>query len=161
MRTSIGIRIDAPPQAVHALAGDVGRWQDLLPHYRRSTVNARRGQRVLSTVRAVRAVGPLPVPVTWRAICWPDVSDPDDLRLEFRHVRGVTRGMLVTWHIRPLDGGVASDVRIVHQFSKPVPLLGSELLPGLIDRWFTRAIAGRTLATFRDLAEAAQVGRRA
>jgi hypothetical protein len=155
MRTTIGIRIAAPPEAVHALARDIGRWQDLLPHYLRSTVHARRGQRVLSTMRAIRAFGPVPVPVTWRAICWPDASDPDDLRLEFRHVRGLTQGMAVTWHIRPLDGRGESDVRIVHRFTRRLPLFGSELLPGLIDRWFTRPIAGRTLATFRDLAEAA------
>jgi aromatase len=155
MHTSIGIRIAAPPEAVHALARDVERWQHLLPHYRRSTVHARKGPRVLSTMRAVRAFGAMPVPVTWRAICWPDASDPDDLRLEFRHVRGVTRGMAVTWHIRPVNDGRASDVQIVHEFSRTIPLLGSELLPGLIDRWFTQPIAGRTLAAFRDLAEAA------
>jgi hypothetical protein len=33
-------------------------------------------------------------------------------------------------------------------------MLGDEGFPRLVDRWFTRPIAGRTLATFRTLAEA-------
>jgi hypothetical protein len=153
MRTSIGTRVAAPPEVVHALAQDVANWEYLLPHYRKSVIHARHGNRALGTMRAIRWFGPVPVPVSWRAVCWPDTSDPEDLRLEFRHVRGVTRGMVVTWHIRPLDHGQASEVRIVHRFSRAVPLLGADAFPALVDRWFTRPIAGRTLATFRAVAE--------
>ena len=49
---------------------------------------------------------------------------------------------------------------IQHDFRRRVALpvlgsiLGEDAWPALIDRFFTRPIAGRTLATFRALAEA-------
>jgi hypothetical protein len=60
--------------------------------------------------------------------------------------------MDVTWRIdeRPeLDGHGASHVEIEHLFRPRVPGWAF-----LVDRLFTRPIAGRTLATFRDIAEA-------
>ncbi|HVM31053.1 MAG TPA: hypothetical protein VM305_09855 [Candidatus Limnocylindrales bacterium] len=91
------------------------------------------------------------IPVSWLAEHWSDDSDPTDLRLHFHHVGGVTRGMDVAWHIRP-DGYNAS-VTIEHDFRRPLPVLGADLIPALVDRWFIRPIAGRTLATFKELAE--------
>lgn len=152
MRSTIGIRIDAPADRVLALAGEVERWPELLPHYRRVAIGGRRGARVLARMVAVRQFGPIPVPVSWRAICWAESDDPSDLRLRFRHVRGVTRGMEVTWHIRPEDGG-GCHVTIEHEFRRPLPFVAPDLLPRLVDRWFTTAIATRTLRTFRGLAE--------
>jgi aromatase len=153
MRSTIGLRMAAPPEAVFALARDIERWPERLPHYRRVTVRGRREDRILAQMVAVRRFGPLDVPVTWRAICWSEADDPADLRLRFRHVRGVTRGMDVTWHIRP-DGEGGSDVTIEHVFRRPLPLLGPDVVPAVVDRWFTTAIAGRTLRRFRQLAEA-------
>ena len=66
--------------------------------------------------------------------------------------------MDVTWRIEPTEGGCR--VSIEHDFRRPIglpivgPLLGDETFPRLVDRLFTRPIAGRTLATFRVLAEA-------
>jgi aromatase len=153
MHTSIGIWIAVPPQTVLDLARDVGRWPELLPHYRSVRVHSRRGDRVVATMRAVRPLGPLRIPVTWRAVCWPDTSDSSHLRLEFRHVRGITAGMKVTWHIRPLGDGSMSEVRIVHDFRRRLPLLGADALPRFVDRLFTQPIASRTLATFREVIE--------
>ena len=103
---------------------------------------------------AVRRFGPLPVPVSWRAEQWADDSDSDDLRLHFRHVRGFTRGMEVTWHIRPRGPATdAASVTIEHDFSRPLPLLGTDVVPLFVDRVFVRPIASRTLATFKMLAE--------
>jgi ribosome-associated toxin RatA of RatAB toxin-antitoxin module len=151
MRTSIGILVEAPPERVFQLARDVRRWPDLLPHYRRVTIRGQRDGHVVAQMVAVRCFWRLPVPVTWRAEQWSDGSDPTDLRLRFRHVRGVTRGMDVTWHIRASREGAA--VSIVHDFARRLPLLGERLLPAVIDRVFTRPIATRTLATFKRLAE--------
>jgi aromatase len=155
MHTTIGIRVDAPPRVVFDLARDVRRWPDLLPHYRRVTVHAERDDRVLAQMVAVRPLPRLPLavglPVTWRAEQWAESDDPGDLRLRFRHVRGVTRGMEVTWHIRPEDGGC--EVTIEHRFRRRLPLVGDRLLPWLVDRLFTRPIAGRTLRTFKGHAE--------
>lgn len=154
MRTSIGIRIAAAPLEVFELAHDVGRWAELLPHYVASTVQARAGDHVLARMIALRRFGAIAIPVVWRAVCWPDATDPADLRLHFHHVRGVTRGMVVTWHIRPAGpAGHEANVRIVHEFLRPLPLLGPDVLPRIVDRVFTRPIAGRTLAEFKRLAE--------
>lgn len=151
MRMRIGVQIDASPESIFELARDVTRWPRLLPHYRRVTVHRREGGRVIAQMVAVRPVGPLPLPVTWRAAQWSDDSDPQDLRLHFHHVRGVTAGMDVTWHIRPAGDGAS--VEIEHDFRRHVPLLGDRLLPGLVDRFFTQPIARRTLSTFKSLAE--------
>jgi ribosome-associated toxin RatA of RatAB toxin-antitoxin module len=152
MHTSISVTVAAPPARIFELARDITRWPELLPHYRRVSVHARRGDRVVAQMVAVRRVGPVGIPVTWRAEQWSEDSDPNDLRLRFRHVRGVTRGMDVTWHIRPDRAGTR--VTIAHDFWRPLPLLGADALPFVVDRLFTRAIAGRTLRTFKALAEA-------
>jgi hypothetical protein len=58
--------------------------------------------------------------------------------------------MDVTWRIEPAGvDGRDCRVEIDHDFRPRVPGWA-----WLIDRLFTRPIAGRTLATFRDLAEA-------
>jgi ribosome-associated toxin RatA of RatAB toxin-antitoxin module len=150
MRSSIGVEVSASPARVFELARDVSRWPQLLPHYRRVSVERRANGRILARMLAVRP-GPLPVPLLWRAEQWAETTDPDDLRLRFRHVRGVTRGMDVTWHIRPAPGGCS--VTIEHDFRRPVPLLGAEVLPAILDRVFVRPVAGQTLRTFKALAE--------
>jgi ribosome-associated toxin RatA of RatAB toxin-antitoxin module len=157
MHSTIGIRVSAPAERLFRLASDLARWPALLPHYRSVDIEARSGGRVLARMVAVRRFGPLPVPVTWRAEHWADDADPTDLRLRFRHVRGVTRGMDVTWHVRPI--GTGCDVTIEHDFRRRVPLVGEGLVPHLVDRFFTRHIASRTLATFKQLAESADGAR--
>ncbi len=151
MKTTLAVEIDAPPPRVFELARDIARWPELLPHYRKVSIRSRNDGHVVAQMVAVRHVGRLPVPVTWRAEQWSDASDAADLRLHFRHVRGVTRGMEVTWHIRPRAGGAV--VSIEHDFSRRLPLLGHEFLPAVVNRLFIRPIAGRTLASFRSLAE--------
>jgi ribosome-associated toxin RatA of RatAB toxin-antitoxin module len=151
MKSAIRIRVAAPPRLFYELARDVPRWQELLPHYRRVLVQARRDGRILAQMVAVRRFGPLDVPVTWRAVHWSEDEDPLDLRLRFHHLRGVTGGMDVTWHIVPENEGCS--VTIEHEFQRGLPLLGPEFLPRLVDRLFTRPIAGRTLRAFKALAE--------
>lgn len=155
MRSAISIAVAAPPEVVYRLARDVSRWPELLPHYRSVSIEARKGSHVVARMVATRRFGPIALPVTWRAEQWPDGSDPKDLRLRFRHLRGVTRGMEVTWHIRPLGGGTL--VTIDHDFVRPLPLLGEDFLPALVDRAFTRNIASRTLGRFKALAETAVI----
>jgi aromatase len=151
MKTSIAIRVAAPPERIFELARDVPRWAELLPHYRRVTVRGRRDGRILAQMVAIRRFGRVGVPVTWRAVQWSEGDDPSDLRLRFHHVRGVTRGMDVTWHI--VGHGNESLVTIEHAFERGFPLLGQDVVPLLVDRLFTRAIAGRTLRAFKALAE--------
>jgi ribosome-associated toxin RatA of RatAB toxin-antitoxin module len=162
MRTTIGIDIDAPPELVFHLARDVTRWELLLPHYTRSRAVGRAadGTTICAFVaqRALVPVIGLGLPVAWRSRTW---SEPTSRRLRFFHVAGATRGMDVTWTIEPAADGTR--IEIAHDFERrlPIPglgaLLGDGLFPAIVDRWFTRHIAGRTLATFKVLAEALAV----
>jgi ribosome-associated toxin RatA of RatAB toxin-antitoxin module len=153
MRTNIGIDVHASPRKVFELARDVSRWPALLPHYRMVTIQSRNGSHVTAEMRAVRPLGPLGLPVAWRSEQWSEDSDADDLQLRFIHVGGATRGMDVTWHIRPRATG--SRVTIEHDFRRHIPVLGDDVFPWIVDRFFVRPIAGRTLATFKRLAETA------
>ena len=151
MRTTITIDMAASPAQVFDLVSDVTRWPRLLPHYRYVTVLSRRQDRATVAMSARRRLGPFGLPVAWRSEQWSDDSDPDDLQLRFIHVAGATRGMDVTWHLRPTSAG--SRVTIEHAFSRHLPLLGDQLFPRVVDRLFVRPIAGQTLATFKALVE--------
>ena len=148
MHTTIHVDVAAPAALVFDLARNVERWDRILPHYARSRVVDRRsdGSLVVDFVarRPLIGVLGLGLPVTWRSRTW---NEPDHHRLRFLHVAGVTRGMDVTWRIEPTLGGCR--VSIDHDFRPRLPGFAA-----VVDRWFTRPIAGRTLATFKALAEA-------
>ena len=79
---------------------------------------------------AVRRFGPLEVPVSWTAEQWADAADAMDLQLRFHHVRGPTRDMHVTWHIRPRDGQAdKARVTIEHVFAGRFPSSGRMRCP--------------------------------
>lgn len=146
--STIATEVAAAPDLVFRLCRDVERWQVLLPHYVRSrplrvTDN---GALVVDFVarRSFVDVLGLSLPVAWRARTW---NEPDGRRLRFVHLAGATKGMDVTWRIEARGNG--SLVSIDHEFRPRLPGLA-----GFIDWAFTRPIAGRTLATFKALAEA-------
>ena len=155
MHSEIAIRIVAPPDVVFTLARDVERWSDLLPHYARSRAVERRADGTLIADfiarRPLVAVLGLGLPVAWRSRTW---WEPEPRRLRFVHVAGATRGMDVTWRIEPVAGDGGRDgctVTIEHEFAPRLPGFAA-----FVDRFFTQPIAGRTLATFKALAEALQ-----
>ncbi len=150
VQSEIGIDVTASSRVVFDLVRDVARWPDLLPHYRKVTVQSHDGEKVRTRMEAVRP-GRVPIPVGWTSEQWSDDSDPADLQLRFMHVTGPTRGMDVTWHIRPASNG--SRVTIVHDFVRPLPLLSDDAFARVVDRLLVRPIAGCTLATFKRLAE--------
>ena len=154
MRSTIGIDVAAPAELVFRLARDVERWPDLLPHYvaaRRSGPLDGEGRLLVAFVarRPLVPVLGLGLPVAWRSLTW---SEADRRRLRFLHRGGATGGMDVTWRIedRP-DGGCRVDIE--HDFRPRIPGWAA-----FVDRLFTRPIAGRTLATFRAVAEAIAAG---
>ena len=136
----------APMATIFALAADVERWPERLPHYRyvrrlpsssderRFAMGARRG----------------PIPVRWEAV---QRLRPTDGVIEFAHVGGVTRGTQVAWRLRPSTGSEAVDVSIEHELILGWPLVGELVARWVIGPQFIEAIAGRTLRRIRDLAE--------
>jgi ribosome-associated toxin RatA of RatAB toxin-antitoxin module len=148
VKSRIGIDIAAPPEAVFRLARDVERWPELLPHYVRVDVERREGDGAVTARFVARrdlllAVG-FGIPVAWRSRTWHELEPP---QLQFRHLGGATNGMAVTWHLEPTATGC--HVEIEHDFR---PRIG--IWAPLVDRLFVRPIAGRTLRTFKALAEA-------
>jgi ribosome-associated toxin RatA of RatAB toxin-antitoxin module len=150
VNSEITIDIGAPPDLVFALAHDVERWSALLPHYVRSRFEDTDGWgRPIIEFVARRPLVPvlgLGLPVAWWSRTW---NEPEAHRLYFEHIAGATRGMMVTWRIEPTGDGRSCRVTIAHEFSPRVPGFAR-----FVDRFFTRPIAGRTLATFKALAEA-------
>jgi ribosome-associated toxin RatA of RatAB toxin-antitoxin module len=149
VRSTIGIDVAAPADLVFRLARDVERWPDLLPHYVAARSQAPKGadDRLIVRFVARRPLVPvlgLGLPVAWRALTW---SEAETLRLRFVHRGGATGGMDVTWRIADAGEGRCR-VEIEHEFRPRVPGWA-----WLVDRAFTRPIAGRTLATFRAIAE--------
>jgi ribosome-associated toxin RatA of RatAB toxin-antitoxin module len=150
MHSEIAIDIGAPPHLVFTLAHDVERWSALLPHYVRSRFADTDGSgRPIMEFVARRPLVPvlgLGLPVAWWSRTW---DEPEAGRLHFEHIAGATRGMTVTWRIEPTGDGTSCRVTIAHEFSPRMPGFAR-----FVDRFFTRPIAGRTLATFKALAEA-------
>jgi hypothetical protein len=160
MHSTIGIDIAAPPELVYWVARDVTRWERLLPHYARSVAvraapaagaRAGRHDELVCDFIARRPFVPvlgIGIPVTWRSRTW---HEPETRRLRFVHVAGATKGMDVTWTIEPVtlaDGRPGTRVEIAHAFAPAIPGFAA-----FVDAVFTRPIAGRTLATFRAIAE--------
>jgi ribosome-associated toxin RatA of RatAB toxin-antitoxin module len=147
MRTTIGIDAQAPADLVFELARDPLRWPALLPHYVRARALSRTDSRQICQFVARRPLVDVlgfGLPVAWVSRTW---AEPETLRLRFQHLAGATRGMDVTWHIEPTPTGCR--ITIEHDFR---PRIGAWAL--VVDRAFTRPIAGRTLRTFKALAEA-------
>ena len=146
MKSRIHEPMRAPFERIFALAAEVERWPEILPHYRyvrpvpdpneerRFAMGARRG----------------PIPVAWEAIQRPK---PGRRTIEFVHTGGVTRGMWVAWRFEERDDGVV-DVSIEHRLELAWPLVGGFAAERVIGPGFIEAIAGRTLRTIRRLAEA-------
>jgi ribosome-associated toxin RatA of RatAB toxin-antitoxin module len=137
----------APAQTIYGLASQVVRWPEWLPHYRWLTLLEQQGDRVLVQMAARRGA----IPVSWQAVC---ELFPHEPRMTFRHVRGITRGMEVTWSFREQGGGTL--VRIDHELQLVWPLIGEWAASSVIGPHFVEYIARRTLRCFRRLAEAAR-----
>jgi uncharacterized membrane protein len=145
MNSRIHLIMHAPVERIFALASEIERWPDILPHYRyvrrltdhdgeaRYAMGARRG----------------PIPVKWEAILRPM---PDERRIEFVHTGGVTKGMWVAWRFEKHAG--STDVSIEHRLDLGWPLIGEFAARHVIGPQFIEAIAGRTLRRVKELAEA-------
>jgi ribosome-associated toxin RatA of RatAB toxin-antitoxin module len=146
MHAATSIDIAAPAHDIYALAQDVGRWPELLPHYRYVRVLRESAGERLAEMAARRGQ----IGVRWTAI---ERLDPITPRIEFSHVSGWTVGMEVAWRFEPLPGGTR--VVIEHDLDfRLVPLFGDWIGRRIIGDFFIQSIASQTLARFKVLAEA-------
>ena len=145
MWTQNRITIDARPETVFRLAAEVEFWPALLPHYRSVRVLRRREGCRLVQMAAWRDW----IPVSWTSLQW---LEPEACRITFRHVRGVTRGMVVEWAIEPTANGRV-DVTISHRLTLRWPLVGTWAAERVIGPLFVESIAGKTLRQIKRLAE--------
>ena len=144
MRSKVHLLMHAPADRIFALAAEVERWPERLPHYRyvrrvpdpngerRFEMGARRGS----------------IPVRWEAVQRPR---PEQGVIEFEHTGGVTRGMHVAWRLNETDEGV--EVSIEHDLRLGWPFVGEPVARWIIGPQFIEAIARRTLRRVKQLAE--------
>jgi uncharacterized membrane protein len=144
MQTANNIQIRAPIEDVYRLAAEIEFWPAILPHYRYVRVLRRAPLRRLVAMGASRDG----IPVSWTSIQW---LEPAIHRITFRHVGGVTRGMVVEWQI--VQAGDAVDVAINHRFEPSWPLIGAWAADRVVGRLFVHDIAGKTLRRIKELAQ--------
>lgn len=152
MRTVDRLLVRAPAEPMFEAAANVERWPERLAHYRWVRFGQRRPDGGVVEMAAVRPFGPLAWPVWWESEMWIDGAK---LEVRYRHLRGVTAGMDVTWRLEPR--GKETEVTIVHTWRGPAwPLIGVPAADWVIGPVFVHGIASRTLA---GLARAVESGR--
>jgi hypothetical protein len=79
---------------------------------------------------------------------------PDDHRVLYKHVDGITRGMDVEWRL--VETNDAVEISIVHDWAGPQwPFIGAMAADLVIGPIFIRGIASRTLAGVKQETERA------
>lgn len=146
MRTANTVQMAGDLESIVALATDVERWPVILPHYRWVTLLDGGGDDKTVEMAARRGR----IPVRWRAI-QRVARDGATPVIHYRHIGGVTKGMVVAWTFAP--GPDAVGVRIDHDFSPPWPLAGDLVADRIIGPSFVAPIASRTLATIKAIVE--------
>jgi ribosome-associated toxin RatA of RatAB toxin-antitoxin module len=149
MDTCISYRVRADQPTVFQLAAAVEDWPRILPHYQRVRVLDRHadGRRTVA-MAATRDVAPgLGIPLRWTAV--QSVDEPTH-RIEFQHIRGITRGMQVAWTMEPVDSALLVRIRHVFEPRWPVP---DALVRLIVGEYFVNGVARRTLQRIGELAE--------
>jgi ribosome-associated toxin RatA of RatAB toxin-antitoxin module len=99
--TANEILIQGDPDHIYSLAAAVEEWPTFLPHYRWVRVHGREGNRRTVEMAAWRTG----IPVRWVSHQW---LWPEERRITFQHIGGLSRGMKVEWRIEPVQLPVAS-----------------------------------------------------
>ena len=157
MKTANHISIQAPYNRVFELGANVEDWARILPHYRYVRVLARDGASKTVQMSAMRDF----IPVTWTAIETVVEGSPQEPgRIEFRHIKGLVRGMYVEWSFKVEGDRV--HVTISHDLEQPpfpTRILGRKLTEVIVGKGFIGYIANKTLRRIKRLAEAENTGR--
>jgi|SRR5438094_5068964 len=151
MDTRISRRVHAESQTVFALAAAVEDWPRILPHYRwvRLLSDNGAGRRTVEMAARRDVVGRLGFPLHWVAV---ETALSAERRIDFTHVRGVTRGMRVTWTIAQDSATSTVVVQIRHVFNPAWPVPDS-IVNHIVGEYFVNGVARRTLRLIGELAE--------
>lgn len=150
MRVLDELVVRAPVERIFALAADVARWPELLPHYRyvRYRERAADGGGIVE-MSANRRFGAVNWP-TWWCSTMQVLADAPAVR--FAHIEGITTGMDVEWTFEPVEHG--THVRVLHVWNGPAwPLISQFAATVVIGPVFVHGIAARTLAGLAHVAE--------
>jgi ribosome-associated toxin RatA of RatAB toxin-antitoxin module len=130
---------------IFQLAADIQDWPALLPHYRYLRVLERSDTHKVADFGASRDG----FPVRWRAR---QELFPDEGRITYHHIGGITKGMWVEWRLKRQTDGVR--VTIEHELNYPVPILGPLFAQYIVGDLFVANIAGKTLRCIQAKVEA-------
>lgn len=142
MRTVDLLDTTASPVRMFAVARDVERWPEILPHYRYVRILLGSTARGIVAMSANRPFGVLNWPTWWTSEMW---IDPVRRTVHYRHIEGVTTGMDVEWKIEATAQGTR--VTLTHEWNGPS--WGPFRRPAaewIIGPLFVHGIATRTLA---------------
>ena len=145
MQTTNSIVIRGDVDRIYDLTANIQDWPELLPHYRYVRVEEQSELHKIAAMGASRNG----FPVRWR--CRQELV-PEDRRILFKHIGGITRGMEVEWRLEPGPEGVK--VTIFHELRYAVPLLGPMFAEYIVGRLFVHNIAGKTLKCIQKKVEA-------
>ncbi len=147
MHTENGIAIRGDIKRIFRIAAQVDKWPEILPHYRWVRVLQRKKRRTTVEMAARRGR----IPVSWTAV--QEVFPYE--RITYKHIKGFTTGMEVTWAFKPVQGRV--EVVITHDFALAWPLVGGVVSKYIVGALFVKPIASRTLHHIKQTVEAGQI----
>jgi ribosome-associated toxin RatA of RatAB toxin-antitoxin module len=147
MHTENNIEIRGDLKRIFQVAAQVDKWPEILPHYRWVRVLQRRRRRRTVEMAARRGR----IPVSWTAV--QEVFPYD--RITYKHIKGFTTGMDVTWSFKPIQERVA--VVVTHDFSLSWPILGNFVSRYIVGALFVKPIASRTLQHLKQTVESGQI----
>ena len=147
MHTENGIEIRGDIKRIFQVAAQVDKWPVILPHYRWVRILQRRKRRTTVEMAARRGR----VPVSWIAV--QEVFPYE--RITYKHIKGFTTGMDVTWSFTPVQERVK--VVITHDFSLSWPLVGDFVSKFIVGALFVKPIASRTLYYIKQAVESGQI----
>jgi ribosome-associated toxin RatA of RatAB toxin-antitoxin module len=143
------ITIRAPLIKVFAVASNLPRWPEFLPHYRYNRYISQTPSGGIIRMACISSR----IKIKW-------ISefriDPENRQLHFHHRQSTlnaTRGMKVVWNFEERPGGFVH-VSINHQHHPKWTLIGPALASWAAGRFIIHDVAGRTLAGLKRKVEA-------
>ncbi len=129
---------------IFQLAAEIQEWPQILPHYRYMRIIEQSETHKVADFGATRDG----FPVKWTAR---QELFPEENRITFLHIAGITKGMWVEWLLKKQGKGVL--VTIHHELSYPIPILGPLFSKYIVGQLFVSNIANKTLKCFKNIVE--------